>query len=205
MAAVALIAFNGNAQGSSNDLRNQITFGIKAGANYSNVYDSQNQDFYADPKFGFAGGIFVGIPLGSFLGIQPELLYSQKGFKATGTLLGGPYSLTRTTNYLDVPILLALKPIGLITILVGPQYSYLLSQKDVYDNSIMTVEQVQTFKNDNIRKNTFGILGGVDINLSNLVIGARVGWDITNNNGDGTSTTPRYKNVYYQATLGYRF
>jgi hypothetical protein len=205
MAAVALIAFNGSAQGSGNGLRNQITFGIKAGANYSNVYDSQNQDFNADPKFGFAGGIFVGIPLGSFLGIQPELLYSQKGFKATGTLLGSPYSLTRTTNYLDVPILLALKPIGLITILVGPQYSYLLSQKDVYDNSIMTVVQEQTFKNENIRKNTFGILGGVDINISNLVIGARVGWDITNNNGDGTSTTPRYKNVYYQATLGYRF
>ena len=205
MAAVALIAFNGSAQGSGNNLRNQITFGIKAGANYSNVYDSQNQDFNADPKLGFAGGIFVGIPLGSFLGIQPELLYSQKGFKATGTLLGSPYSLTRTTNYLDVPILIALKPIGLITILVGPQYSYLLSQKDVYDNSIMTVVQEQTFKNDNIRKNTFGILGGVDINLSNLVIGARVGWDITNNNGDGTSTTPRYKNVYYQATLGYRF
>ena len=205
MAAVALIAFNGSAQGSGNNLRNQITFGIKAGANYSNVYDSQNQDFNTDPKLGFAGGIFVGIPLGSFLGIQPELLYSQKGFKATGTLLGSPYSLTRTTNYLDVPILIALKPIGLITILVGPQYSYLLSQKDVYDNSIMTVVQEQTFKNDNIRKNTFGILGGVDINLSNLVIGARVGWDITNNNGDGTSTTPRYKNVYYQATLGYRF
>ncbi len=205
MAAVALIAFNGSAQGSGNNLRNQITFGIKAGANYSNVYDSQNQDFNADPKLGFAGGVFVGIPLGSFLGIQPELLYSQKGFKATGTLLGSPYSLTRTTNYLDVPILIALKPIGLITILVGPQYSYLLSQKDVYDNSIMTVVQEQTFKNENIRKNTFGILGGVDINLSNLVIGARVGWDITNNNGDGTSTTPRYKNVYYQATLGYRF
>jgi len=205
LAAVALIAFNGIAQGNGNDLRNQITFGIKAGENYSNVYDSQNQDFNADPKLGFAGGIFVGIPLGSFLGIQPELLYSQKGFKATGTLLGSPYSLTRTTNYLDVPILIALKPIGLITILVGPQYSYLLSQKDVYDNSIMTVVQEQTFKNENIRKNIFGILGGVDINLSNLVIGARVGWDITNNNGDGTSTTPRYKNVYYQATLGYRF
>jgi hypothetical protein len=205
IAAVALIAFNGIAQGNSNDLRSQITFGIKAGTNYSNVYDSQNQDFNADSKFGFVGGVFVGIPLGQFLGIQPELLYSQKGFKATGSLLGSPYSLTRTTNYLDVPLLIALKPIGLITILAGPQYSYLLSQKNVYDNSIMTVQQEQTFKNENIRKNIFGFLGGIDINISNLVIGARVGWDITNNNGDGTSTTPRYKNVYYQATLGYRF
>jgi hypothetical protein len=33
----------------------------------------------------------------------------------------------------------------------------------------------------------------------------RGSWDLKNNNGDGTSTTPRYKNVWYQATVGYRF
>ena len=29
--------------------------------------------------------------------------------------------------------------------------------------------------------------------------------DIQNNNGDGTSTTPRYKNVWFQGTLGFKF
>ncbi len=44
--------------------RDQIHFGLKVGANYSNVYDIKGQDFTADYKWGMAGGIFVSIPLG---------------------------------------------------------------------------------------------------------------------------------------------
>ena len=47
--------------------------------------------------------------------------------------------------------------------------------------------------------------GGVDIDISNLVLGVRAGWDTQTNDGDGGSTTPRYKNMWYQATVGYRF
>jgi hypothetical protein len=204
IAAISFIAFGSSAQTSQNDLSNKITFGIKAGANLSNVYDSEGEQFNADAKLGIAAGIFVGIPIGPFFGIQPEVLFSQKGFKGTGSLLGSDYKFTRTTNYIDIPLLIAIKPSPFITILAGPQYSYLLKQKDSFTYSIVSDVQEQTFKNDNIRKNTLGIIGGIDINLSNLVIGARVGWDLTQNNGDGTSTTPRYKNVTYQATVGFR-
>jgi hypothetical protein len=41
--------------------------------------------------------------------------------------------------------------------------------------------------------------------LNSAVIGARVGWDLMQNNGDGSSSTIRYKNVWYQATIGFRF
>lgn len=187
------------------DFRSKLTMGLKAGANYSNVYDSQGEDFEADAKLGFAGGLFFSIPLGTTIGLQPELLISQKGFKATGVILGSPYSLTRTTTYLDVPILFALKPMGLITILAGPQFSYLLKQKDVFANAATTIEQEQEFENDDINKNMLCFLLGVDLNFQHVVVGARAGWDFTKNNGDGTSTTPRYKNVWFQATLGYRF
>ncbi len=34
-------------------------------------------------------------------------------------------------------------------------------------------------------------IGGIDINFEYVVIGARIGWDIQNNNGDRTSSTPR--------------
>jgi hypothetical protein len=43
------------------------------------------------------------------------------------------------------------------------------------------------------------------VNLDHTVIGARAGWDLSNNNGNGTSSTPRYKNAWVQATVGYRF
>lgn len=194
-----------NAQRHESDFSNELHFGLKIGANYSNVYDSKGEQFNADAKFGLATGAFVTIPIGKYFGIQPEVLYSQKGFKATGTILGSNYDFTRTTNYIDVPLLFAIKPTDAVTILIGPQYSYLLKQKDEFNNSTTTIDQQKEFDNDNIRRNIMCFLGGFDFNLNNMVLGARVGWDVSNNNGDGTSSTPRYKNVWYQATLGFKF
>jgi hypothetical protein len=195
---ITSMTFAANAQ-------NGVVFGLKVGTNYSNVYDSETEDFEANSKFGLAAGAFLSIPLGTYLGIQPEVLFSQKGFKGTGTLFGSSYDLTRTTNYIDVPLLVAVKPISAITIVAGPQFSFLLNEKNVFSNSSAIFEQEREFDNDNIRKNTLCFTGGIDINLEHTVIGLRTGWDLSNNNGDGTSSTPRYKNVWGQVTLGYRF
>ncbi|MFZ1228623.1 MAG: porin family protein [Saprospiraceae bacterium] len=131
-AILVITVFNANifAQDSNEDLRERFSIGIKAGGNLSNVYDEQGDNFVADPKLGFVGGVFLNMPLGALIGIQPALLYSQKGFKGDGSFLGTKYSFTRTSTFLDVPILLAIKPTNFITILGGPQYSYLLKQKD---------------------------------------------------------------------------
>jgi hypothetical protein len=80
-----------------------------------------------------------------------------------------------------------------------------MRQKDVFVNGSTSIEQEQVFENDNIRKNTFCFVGGGDINLKHVVLSVRVGWDLIKNNGDGTSDTPRYKNVWYQGTIGYKF
>ena len=181
-----------------------FVFGVKGGANYSNQYDSKTDNFTSTPKFGLAVGAFLGIPIGQYLGIQPEIHFSQKGFKAEGKVLGSPYGLTRTTNYIDVPLLLTIKPIQYVSIVVGPQYSYLIKQKDVFSNNVFTTEQTKEFDNENLRKNVLGFVGGLDINVKNVVIGLRAGWDVQNNNGDGTTTTPRYKNAWTQATVGFR-
>jgi len=203
LAATALIAHNSFGQDDSNS-RKKFQFGLKAGANYSNIYDTKGEEFNAENKFGFAGGVFIAIPIGKFLGIQPEVLYSQKGYKQTGSFLGGTYELTRTTDYIDIPLLLSIKPVNFMTIQVGPQFSFLTKQKDVFSNSVTTIEQQNEFKNDNIRKNTLCAVGGIDFNFKRVVLGTRAGWDIQNNNGDGTSTNPRYKNAWTQATIGFR-
>ena len=91
-----------------------------------------------------------------------------------------------------------------MTIQLGPQYSYLIKQKNAFSNAATSIEQAEEFKNENIRKNTLCFIGGLDINIQRIVIGARAGWDIQNNNGDGTSTAPRYKNAWTQLTMGFR-
>lgn len=186
------------------DNRDKLKLGFKAGANYSNIYDTQGEDFLADGKVGFAAGGFVSIPIGTFIGVQPEILISQRGFQANGTILGSPYSLTRTTTFIDIPLLFVLKPLPFLNILVGPQFSYLAKQKTVFANAVTTVEQEQEFENEDYRKNMLCFTGGFDVNINHFTFGARAGWDVQNNNGNGTSTTPRYKNTWYQATIGYR-
>ena len=187
------------------DNREDVTFGLKAGLNYSNVYNSQTEEFRADPKFGFAGGAVLTIPIGKFIGVQPEFLFSQKGFKGEGTFLGSDYSFTRTTTYIDVPLQVAFKPLSFLTIVGGPQYSYLLKQKDVFRSTFINTDHEEEFNNDNIRRNILGAVAGIDVNLNHFVIGTRAGWDLMNNHGDGSSSTPRYKNAWIQATIGYTF
>jgi hypothetical protein len=189
---------------SSRDARRKIVFGFKGGFNRSNVYDQGSRNFVADTKTGGVVGGFLCIPFGDFIGFQPELLYSQKGFKGTGVINGEFYEISRTTNHLDIPLQLQLKPFGWLSMLAGIQYSYLLSQRDElsrYNN----YEQInKEFVNDDIRKNLVGILMGGDVNFWHVVFSARVGWDIISNHGDGNSSTPQYKNYWVQGTLGYR-
>ncbi len=193
-----------NAQESTTDKRENLQIGAKAGMSYSNVYDADGDSFNADAKIGLTAGAFLRIPISELVGIQPELLITQKGFRGNGALLGNPYTFKRRSTFLDIPILVAFKPSEYITFLAGPQYSYLLQERNVFTSSSFSYVQEQEFKQDNIRKNIFGIVGGVDINLNHLVISGRIGLDVLNNRSDGSTTTPRYKNLSSQLTIGYK-
>jgi hypothetical protein len=96
------------------------------------------------------------------------------------------------------------KPSPNLYILGGPEYSYLLSRDYTFTNGV-TSETTQTaFQNDNISHNIFGLIFGLDMNFSHITLGARIAWDLQDNNGNGTSTMPRYRNVWGQLTLGFR-
>ena len=188
------------------DNRDQFGFGLRAGVNISNVYDEQGEDFVANSKTGFYGGVFASIPVGGTLfGIQPEIIYSQKGFKGTGTFLGGSFDFERTTSYLDIPLQLQIKPSKFITFLVGPQFSYLLETKDDFNNGTITIVQQQEISNDNYKKGVIGIVAGVEANYKGMFVSARGGWDLSKSDPDGNTTTPRYKNQVIQLGVGYTF
>ncbi|HXD94668.1 MAG TPA: porin family protein [Bacteroidia bacterium] len=201
---IGLVALNKVQAQPIDDERTKLVIGAKAGGNMSDVYDSQGQNFKANPKLGFAGGGFIGIPIGKYVGFQPEVLFSQKGYQSSGTILGGTYTDTRTTSYLDIPLQMQFKPAEFITFLGGVQYSYLLHQKDVFVFGTNSTAQDQQFKNDNVRKNIFGAVFGIDINVDHFILSGKGCWDLQNNVGNGSSYTPRYKNIWFQIAVGFR-
>ena len=78
----------------------QSSIGIKAGLSYATL-SNKSPDF--DARTGLAAGIAFDLRSG-LIGIQPEVLYVQKGVTATGT----PSGTAPKLDYVDVPVLLKL-------------------------------------------------------------------------------------------------
>ena len=83
-------------------LQAQTTLGVKGGINIATVDTNMDIADVVESRTGFVGGGFVTLGLGSLFALQPELLYSQKGFKfdETGT------AVQVGINYIEIPVLL---------------------------------------------------------------------------------------------------
>ena len=159
-----------------------VRLGLRAGANYSNLAGNlKNQDTYNN-KIGFLGGVMLNVPVtdDGFFSVQPEILYSQKGFENKPTqytgLLGGKQQREGQVNYnyLDVPVLLKVKASGLI-FEAGPQYSYLLSANNqtkttttsAFGGSSTTSEAQNKTDVSRLNRNELGYLAGVGYEAEN--------------------------------------
>ena len=117
---------------------NRISGGIVAGANYSYLNTSDeitgiNYDWKW--KFGPAAGIYLNVPFGNTVSLQPNLLYSQMGARYYTTDNTGTLKWTQTLGYLSVPIALKINAGNSVAFLVGPQVDFLVGAnvKDAND------------------------------------------------------------------------
>ncbi len=112
----------------------QISYGVKGGLNFSNIYSTNlNTDF----KQGYHVGAYAKLNL-IILALQPELLFSQRGYKETNVK-------DVTLNYIDIPVMFKLKVFPMITLDAGPQFSYLINSSTEGIGNILTVQP--EFKN----------------------------------------------------------
>ncbi|MBF9239068.1 PorT family protein [Hymenobacter sp. BT683] len=158
-----------------------VRFGLRAGANYSNLAGNiKNEDTYNN-KIGFLGGVMVNVPVvEGFFSVQPEILYSQKGFENKPTeftdILGRKQKREGDVNfnYIDVPVLLKINAAGFI-VEAGPQYSYLLSSNNETKTTITpalggapsTVEARDKNDVSGLNRNELGYLAGVGYQAEN--------------------------------------
>ena len=162
--------------------------GLKGGVNYSNIAgDLQHEDVYQN-KFGFNGGLTANIGLSSdnFFSLQPELLFSQKGYQYKDVEYSSLNPLTlgqkvkstgeRSFNYLDLPVLLKVNAGGLY-FEGGPQLSYLLSIRDNTETKYSdgtTYDNWQEIDKDDLAELEIGYAAGLGFQAANgLSLGLR--------------------------------
>ena len=207
LAAVTFSAQQAHAQG--------IRFGLRAGANLSNLSGKlDNNDIYKN-KFGFVGGAMLNVSIlpDNFLSIQPEVLFSQKGFKyadKSATVLGQQYTYKGRSNYnyLDIPVLLKVNAGG-IFFEAGPQYSYLLSVNDNSERALngSAYSSYNADRNlSNTKRSEFGYVAGLGFQATNgFMFDLRYNGAFTDFAKDGyqNGDLRNARNQVFQASVGF--
>jgi hypothetical protein len=123
----------------------QIQFGVKAGANISNIIGDHNHDINTGEypqngiqyktKIGYNGGVFVTIPIKGKFSLQPELIYSLQGasFTLHNTDVSGNIISNGTghlnLSYVQIPVLAKFTFHHRFYAQTGPQIGLLVSAK----------------------------------------------------------------------------
>lgn len=201
MKKVLIIAIGVFVAGAAN--AQEVSFGVKAGANLSNIIKTNDASFKTDFKPGFNAGLTMEIGLGKTISFAPELMFSQKGYKANR--FGG--TLTQTTNWIEIPVLAKIKAGPQFNVFLGPQVSFLTKTNNKFEGAFGSAEQTTIVNDSEKFKKSIagGVIGaGYDI-TPKIGISARYALDFQKNNKNGTNETPAFKNQVIQAGLGFKF
>ena len=168
--------------------------GVKGGAN---IFKVDGQGYDQGFHFAYNVGAFAEINFPGPFGIQPEVLWNQTNYR-TGTdfhsvVPGGVDDVKGKLNYLSIPVLLTFRPVKFISFQAGPQYGILMSQdKNLVDNG-----------KDAFKKGDFSLVGGVQLNLANFVVGGRYVAGLTDISD--VQNSGKWKNQGFQFYVGLRF
>ena len=91
----------------SSSAQSQVTFGVRAGYNLTNVYQNfENKSIKGllEWKSGFQLGALVDCALLDDLSVQPGIIFSQQGMKGVADLDGVKTKLTINMNYIQIPV-----------------------------------------------------------------------------------------------------
>jgi opacity protein-like surface antigen len=192
----------------------QVKFGVKAGLNLSSLSDvkasaqGNSDDFLKSDGMtvGFHAGGFVNFSFGQYIGLQPELLFSMQGSKIDG-------DATATLDYINIPVLVDIKPFENFSVLVGPQIGFNIyksisgngetlsgSDLDEYFEAALGKKPFQSFD--------FAAVVGVQYTfIEHLTVGARYNIGLTNafSFSESGVDVKGWKNNVIQVSVGWTF
>ncbi len=165
-----------------------IRFGVKAGLNYANQTGTNvtinSINYKTDAITSYHAGLIADIKLTEGFSVQPELLYSTQG----ATYKNAGIEFMNQLGYISLPVMAKIHLNKTISLELGPQASFLLSQKNQFK-----VNDTTTFD--------FSANGGLVFNVTkSLFIDGRYVLGLTN-----ASKEAQIKNSTVQVSLGLLF
>ena len=137
---------------------------------FTSVIDQTNGIIEPRKRTGFYIGAGADIPLGEIVSIEPGLVYTQRGYGLKGNLTINKLKIealnaraTSQMHYIDLPVLIKVKPAGGLTIFAGPQISYLVKNNLQADVALLGFSLINTDLDITNQFNKFdvGITGGI--------------------------------------------
>jgi hypothetical protein len=171
----------------------QVGFGVTGGVNFATV-GGADVPSSAKSVTGFAGGAYLEFSIPFLFTIQPEVLYSMKGFTAeeTVSILGNNYNVKATAhlNYIEVPVLIKYTfPVPVIkpALFVGPSVGILLNAK--VKGEVTGFPTQETDIKSSTTSTDFGLVFGASANIAILTVSARYTMGLTTLDKEGSSKT----------------
>jgi opacity protein-like surface antigen len=182
LVAVVLFAMSHTAQAQL------VKFGIKGGVNYANqngsaiTVNSKNYDTSAITSY--HAGFIAEVKLTDGFSIQPELLYSTQG----ATYKNADIEIKNELGYLAIPVVAKFSLNKTVSLDLGPQASFLLSERNNFD-----YKNAETFE--------FAAVGGLSFNITkSFFLQARYVLGLTE-----ASKEAEVKNSALQVSAGFTF
>jgi len=159
-----------------------VGFGIKGGANFA---DQVVKDIDVKTVTNFHAGVYLNLNFSEYFGITPEVLYTVNGTKWEDVKVN--------YDYIALPVMLRFMPVELLSIEVGPQFSFLTKAE---------VEDIGDVK-DQLKNNDFGLAFGVGVHTPvGFCAGARYVLGFTNISDVSEESI---KNRTFQLYVGWTF
>ena len=165
-----------------------VKLGLKAGLNYANQTGTDitvnSKNYKNEAISSYHAGLVAEINLFEGLALQPELLYSTQG----ATYKNALGDITNEVGYLSIPIMIKINLSKSISLELGPQASFLLSEKD----------NVNLYKSNTF---DFAVAGGLGLKVTkSIFLQARYGLGLTE-----ISKEAQAKNSVVQVSAGLLF
>ncbi|MDD5571214.1 MAG: porin family protein [Bacteroidales bacterium] len=217
-----LFLFFGAALISISVVNAQTSFGIKAGGNISSVSNLESSSTTAGAtsvtqsnkiKPGFNVGVFLNVRFGDFLGFQPEVLYTTKGYKYESKVVIGAFetktTLDATLNYIEIPMQLRLNITENFYILGGPYVGILagaMGKTTTYVSTPPVTTESKSTSTDGIEKMDLGLsVGTCFLSEGGFNFGVKYSRGFTDAFENSTGNTNSNVNSVFQLFIGFSF